>query len=94
MLYIFQAKEKIRELEKQLDALHEQLQGQENKTNKMYLEMYVKDQEAEKIKNTVNMSESLQKPRVSVPELMQQLQVTQDELENIRVSVCFKIILV
>lgn len=46
----------------------------------MYLHMYSKEQEA-------GPSTALSTPsRISVPELMHQLQVTQDELENIRVS--------
>lgn len=44
-----QAKEKIRELEKQLEDLQRKLQEQEDKQNKMYLHMYTKGQEAERI---------------------------------------------
>lgn len=48
-----QAKEKIRELEKQLEELQKKLQEQEEKQqqqqNKMYLHMYAKGQEAERI---------------------------------------------
>lgn len=44
-----QAKEKIRELEKQLEDLQKKLQEQEDKQNKMYIHMYTKGQEAERI---------------------------------------------
>lgn len=44
-----QAKEKIRELEKQLEDLQKKLQEQEDKQNKMYLHMYTKGQESERI---------------------------------------------
>lgn len=104
-----QAKERIRELERQLEDLQQKLQEQEDKQNKMYLHMFAKGQEAERIQHAdkVNVYESwlndflnfvydpqvleiAQSPsssRVSVPELMQQLQVTQNELENIKVIV-------
>ncbi|XP_053677012.1 protein quick-to-court [Anopheles nili] len=81
-----QAKERIRELEKQLEKLQAQLQEQEDKANKMYLHMYTKDQEGERLEQADRVSDMAQASpnRVSVPELLQQLQVTQDELENIR----------
>lgn len=44
-----QAKERIRELEKQLEDLQKKLQEQEDKQNKMYLHMYTKGQESERI---------------------------------------------
>lgn len=44
-----QAKEKIRELEKHLEDLQKKLQEQEDKQNKMYLHMYTKGQESERI---------------------------------------------
>ncbi|XP_053697748.1 protein quick-to-court isoform X2 [Sabethes cyaneus] len=81
-----QAKERIRELEKQLEELHAQLQAHEDKANKIYLHMYTKGQGGEKAQPADRAVEmARQSPsRVSVPELMQQLQVTQEELENIR----------
>ncbi|XP_061511621.1 protein quick-to-court isoform X1 [Anopheles gambiae] len=81
-----QAKERIRELEKQLEKLQTQLQEQEDKANKMYLHMYTKGQEAERQEQADRVSDMAHASpsRVSIPELMQQLQVTQDELENIR----------
>ncbi|XP_058060992.1 protein quick-to-court isoform X2 [Anopheles bellator] len=81
-----QAKERIRELEKQLETLQAQLQEQEDKANKMYLHMYSKGQEAERQEQADRVLDMARASpsRVSVPELMQQLQVTQDELENIR----------
>lgn len=44
-----QAKERIRELERQLEELQQKLQEQENTQNKMYLHMFAKGQEAERI---------------------------------------------
>ncbi|XP_062547725.1 protein quick-to-court isoform X3 [Armigeres subalbatus] len=79
-----QAKERIRELEKQLEELHSQLQQQEGKANKIYLHMYTKGQGAEGQQNAAADMARPSPSRVSVPELMQQLQVTQEELENIR----------
>uniref|UniRef100_A0A182YN46 GRIP domain-containing protein n=1 Tax=Anopheles stephensi TaxID=30069 RepID=A0A182YN46_ANOST len=81
-----QAKERIRDLEKQLEKLQAQLQEQEDKANKMYLHMYTKGQEAERQEQADRVSDMAHASpsRVSIPELMQQLQVTQDELENIR----------
>lgn len=46
-----QAKERIRELERQLEELQQKLQEQENKQNKMYLHMFAKGQEAERIEH-------------------------------------------
>lgn len=50
--------------------------------------MYAKGQEAERQQHADRVIDmARQSPsRVSVPELMQQLQVTQEELENIRVG--------
>ncbi|XP_059618837.1 protein quick-to-court isoform X2 [Phlebotomus argentipes] len=81
-----QAKERIRELEKELEVLQAKLREQEDKQNKMYLHMYAKGQEAERLSHADQVMEfARQAPkRVSVPELLQQLQVTQDELENIK----------
>ncbi|XP_037052217.1 uncharacterized protein LOC119085825 isoform X1 [Bradysia coprophila] len=83
-----QAKERIRELEKQLEELQKKLQEQEDKQNKMYLHMYTKGQESERISHADKVlelaSQSGAAGRVSVPELIHQLQVTQNELENIR----------
>lgn len=44
-----QAKEKIHELEKHLEDLEQKLKEQEDKQNKMYLAMYTKGQESERI---------------------------------------------
>ncbi|XP_055381663.1 protein quick-to-court isoform X5 [Condylostylus longicornis] len=82
-----QAKEKIRELEKQLEDLQQKLLEHEETQKKMYLHMYQKGQEAERIARAEQIMEIAhrQPNRVSIPELLQQLQSTQDELENIRV---------
>lgn len=81
-----QAKERIRELEKQLEDLQRRLQEHEEKQKKMYLHMYTKGQEAERMAHAEQVLEFAHRApsRVSVPELLQQLQNTQDELENIR----------
>ncbi|CAH1708211.1 unnamed protein product [Chironomus riparius] len=73
-----QAKERIRELERELELLQQKFTEQEDKSNKMYLHMYAKDQEQ------AGPSTSTAVARISVPELLHQLQVTQDELENLR----------
>lgn len=39
------AKERIRELERELESLQQKLGEQEDKSNKMYLHMYAKEQE-------------------------------------------------
>lgn len=58
--------------------------------------MYTKGQEAEKVSHANKVLEVARAApsRVTVPELMQQLQVTQDELDNLRVSkqfdICFR----
>lgn len=49
-----QAKEKIRELEKQLEDLQKKLQEQEDKQNKMYLHMFTKGQESDRIRHADN----------------------------------------
>jgi hypothetical protein len=51
-----QAKERIRDLEKQLENLQAQLQEQEDKANKIYLEMYIKGQKAERIQHAEKVS--------------------------------------
>ena len=43
---IIKAKERIRELERSLESLQQKLTEQEDKSNKMYLHMYSKEQEA------------------------------------------------
>jgi hypothetical protein len=71
-------------LEQQLEVLQQKLTETEDKSNKMYLHMYSKEQDQ------AGPSTSSNPPsRVSVPELMHQLQVTQNELDNIRVSCLF-----
>ncbi|EDW25356.1 GL26551 [Drosophila persimilis] len=86
-----QAKQRIRELEKQLEDLQRKLVEHEDKQNKMYLHMYQQGQEAERISRADQALELAQrKPesKVSINELLHQLQSTQDELENIRASEC------
>lgn len=45
-MLLLKAKERIRELEKELESLQQKLNEQEDKSNKMYLHMYKKDCEA------------------------------------------------
>ncbi|XP_062135422.1 protein quick-to-court isoform X4 [Drosophila sulfurigaster albostrigata] len=81
------AKQRIRELEKQLEDLQRKLIEHEEKQNKMYLHMYQQGQEAERISRADQALELAQRQpdsKVSINELLQQLQSTQDELENIR----------
>ncbi|KAH8392326.1 hypothetical protein KR215_006028 [Drosophila sulfurigaster] len=85
------AKQRIRELEKQLEDLQRKLIEHEDKQNKMYLHMYQQGQEAERISRADQALELAQRQpdsKVSINELLQQLQSTQDELENIRASEC------
>ena len=74
-----------------MEKLQAQLDEQEDKANKIYLHMYAKGQEAERLQHAEKVMQFAQQSpnRVSVPELMQQLQVTQDELENLRVNPSF-----
>ncbi|BFF94771.1 protein Hook homolog 1 [Drosophila madeirensis] len=82
-----QAKQRIRELEKQLEDLQRKLVEHEDKQNKMYLHMYQQGQESERISRADQALELAQRQpesKVSISELLHQLQTTQDELENIR----------
>ncbi|ALC38239.1 qtc [Drosophila busckii] len=81
------AKQRIHELEKQLEQLQRKLVEHEEKQNKMYLHMYQQGQEAERISRADQALElATRQPdsKVSINELLHQLQSTQDELENIR----------
>ncbi|KAI9584222.1 hypothetical protein GQX74_010557 [Glossina fuscipes] len=84
------AKERIRELEKQLEDLQRKLVEHEEKQKQMYLHMYQKGQEAERIARAdqvLELAHRAPQNKVSINELLHQLQSTQDELENIRVRV-------
>ncbi|KAH8329219.1 hypothetical protein KR074_006000 [Drosophila pseudoananassae] len=109
-----QAKQRIRELEKQLEDLQRKLMEHEEKQNKMYLHMYQQGQEAERITRAdqvalfsslrimflskylikkyyfqaLELAQRQPENKVSINELLHQLQSTQDELENIRASEC------
>ncbi|XP_030383544.1 uncharacterized protein LOC115631051 isoform X2 [Scaptodrosophila lebanonensis] len=81
------AKERIRELEKQLEDLQRRLVEHEEKQNKMYLHMYQQGQEAERLTRAdqaLELAHRQPDSKVSITELLHQLQSTQDELENIR----------
>ncbi|KAG6443266.1 uncharacterized protein LOC115455813 isoform X3 [Manduca sexta] len=82
-----QAKERIHSLEKQLEEASKQLQEEESKHRSMYLQMYNKGVEAARFDldkdNEAGTSQG-QVSRVSVEELLEQLQITQTELEKVR----------
>lgn len=59
----YKAKERIRELERQLESLQQKLGMQEDKTNKMYLHMYSQDQEAGPSTSRVSFNESFKSSR-------------------------------
>ncbi|XP_018570332.1 myosin-9 isoform X2 [Anoplophora glabripennis] len=80
------AKERIKELEQQLEEASKKLEEQEEKAKETYAKMYTQGQEAAKVeRENMVMELAHQNPsRVSVPELLQELQVTKNELENIK----------
>ncbi|XP_021189124.2 protein quick-to-court isoform X2 [Helicoverpa armigera] len=82
-----QAKERIHSLEKQLEEVSKQLQEEETRHRSIYLQMYNKGVEAAKFEldkdNGPGTSQG-QVSRVSVEELLEQLQITQTELEKVR----------
>ncbi|XP_046801960.1 protein quick-to-court isoform X1 [Lucilia cuprina] len=85
------AKERIRELEKQLEELQRRLAEHEEKQKQMYLHMYQKGQESERIARAdqaLELAHRAPQNKVSINELLHQLQSTQDELENIRAAEC------
>ncbi|XP_063626027.1 protein quick-to-court isoform X1 [Cydia splendana] len=82
-----QAKERIHVLEKQLEEASKQLQEEDSRHRAVYLQMYNKGVEAAKFDlDKDGDAGGSQSPmsRVSVEELLEQLQITQTELENIR----------
>ncbi|KAL6448687.1 hypothetical protein ACFW04_000490 [Cataglyphis niger] len=87
------AEARVRELEAELEAvkieLNEQkaiLSEQEERNKQMYLKMYAKGQEAARIEQAdqILVQAHQSPPKVTVAELLQQLTVTQAELENIK----------
>ncbi|XP_017786516.1 PREDICTED: myosin-11 isoform X2 [Nicrophorus vespilloides] len=80
------AKDRIKELESQLEDALRKLEEQDDKHKQVYLQMYAQGQEAAKVEREQQVMELAQQmpTRISVPELLQQLQVTQTELENIK----------
>ncbi|XP_031779083.1 uncharacterized protein LOC100123315 isoform X3 [Nasonia vitripennis] len=90
------AETRTKELETEVEALRSELAeqkamlaDQEERNKQMYLKMYSKGQEAARIEHAdqVVVLEQAQKnpTKVSVAELLQQLTVTQAELENVKV---------
>lgn len=78
------AREKIAELEQHLDEACRKLEEQNDKHKQMYLQMYQQGQEAAKMECEAQIMD--QPPsRLSVNDLLHQLQVTQTELENVKV---------
>ncbi|XP_018305809.1 uncharacterized protein qtc [Mycetomoellerius zeteki] len=87
------AEARARELETELEAvkteLNEQktlLNEQEERNKQMYLKMYAKGQEAARIEQAdqIFVQAHQSPPKVTVAELLQQLTITQAELENIK----------
>uniref|UniRef100_A0AAR5PC19 GRIP domain-containing protein n=1 Tax=Dendroctonus ponderosae TaxID=77166 RepID=A0AAR5PC19_DENPD len=79
------AKEKIKELELQLEEASRRLEEQEDKAKQTYLQMYSQGQAAARLEQENAVMEISRQPsRVSVPELLNELQVTKMELENIK----------
>ncbi|XP_030751301.1 uncharacterized protein LOC115878832 isoform X2 [Sitophilus oryzae] len=80
------AKEKIKELESQLEQASKKLEEQESHAKQTYLKMYSQGQAAARMEQENAVMEiARQHPnRVSVPELLNELQVTKNELENIK----------
>ncbi|XP_011347620.1 uncharacterized protein LOC105285227 isoform X2 [Ooceraea biroi] len=87
------AEARARELEGELEAvkteLNEQktlLSEQEERNKQMYLKMYAKGQEAARIEQAdqILVHAHQSPPKVTVAELLQQLTVTQAELENVK----------
>ncbi|UYV60271.1 hypothetical protein LAZ67_1000661 [Cordylochernes scorpioides] len=77
------AQERVRMLEAQVDVLKQELKTQEERHSQMYLKMYKKGQEAAKFEHADEVLEFAHRApkRVSVPELLQQLHRTEQELE-------------
>ncbi|XP_011306133.1 uncharacterized protein qtc [Fopius arisanus] len=84
---------RVKELEEELEStktmLNEQktlLDEQEERNKQMYLKMYAKGQEAARLEQADQIFDNAQQdtPKVTVAELLQQLSVTQAELENIK----------
>ncbi|PBC25370.1 hypothetical protein APICC_06826 [Apis cerana cerana] len=92
------AEARARELEAELETvkteLSEQkalLNEQEERNKQMYLKMYAKGQEAARMEQADQILEQAYQtpPKVTVAELLQQLTITQAELENIKESLLF-----
>jgi len=80
------AQDKIRELERETESQRRSMEDQEERHKTMYLKMYMKGQEAAKFEHADQVLEFAHRApaRVSVPELLQQLEVTENKLENIK----------
>ncbi|KAK0077493.1 hypothetical protein PV325_003906 [Microctonus aethiopoides] len=87
------AETKVRELEAELDCTKVQLaeqkallDEQEERNKQMYLKMYAKGQEAARLEQADQIFDQSRDitPKVTVSELLQQLSVTQAELENVK----------
>ncbi|KAJ8681146.1 hypothetical protein QAD02_016933 [Eretmocerus hayati] len=87
------AEARTKELESELEKLREELAeqkallaDQEERNKQMYLKMFTKGQEAARIQQNdqVVLDQAQSPAKVSVAELLQQLTVTQAELENVK----------
>uniref|UniRef100_A0A336M3G4 CSON011423 protein n=2 Tax=Culicoides sonorensis TaxID=179676 RepID=A0A336M3G4_CULSO len=79
-----QAKERVHELEQALKSLQKKLEEQEDKNNKMYLHLVVKSNDFLKTKNDATALSLLKNQRVTVPILVEQLNLTQTELNYLK----------
>lgn len=80
------ANDRIRKLESQVRILEDERIEQEQRHHQMYLKMYKKGQEAARFEHADEVIEfAHQAPnRVAVPELLQQLRITENELERMK----------
>lgn len=79
------AKDRIKELEAHLEEASTKLQEQEINQRDNYLKMYNQGHQAAKMEEEVAVELANKNPsRISVPELLQELQVTKNELEKIK----------
>ncbi|XP_014298062.1 protein quick-to-court isoform X2 [Microplitis demolitor] len=86
------AEVKVRDFEAELERTKTQLdeqkalfEEQEERNKQMYLKMYAKGQEAARLElNDPAFEQTREMPNVTVTELLQQLSVTQAELENVK----------
>nr|CAD7392393.1 unnamed protein product [Timema cristinae] len=84
-----QALDRLHQSSKERDVLRRTLEEQEERHKSMYLKMYLKGQEAARFEHADQVLEFAHKApeRVSVPELLQQLQDARNELDSMKAPV-------